>query len=436
MLRRRLTNRTIVGRHSGAVGQDRGADFFLRSLLFVLVVFSMFPYVRVLPIPTDIQPNAMLVAVVVVFSQLYRVAAVPKFIYLYFLAVVCVAAIPGGSPMHILRGVVSAISFGILFVAWYLAPLDILSRILRPFFLLAVSSVYLIGVLIQRYVNPDALSIFISRDIGYGGIGGRGNESFTAEPTFLGIHMLIVMYIGWRFAHRNGWVWLFYIISTLVIVWGSKSSTAIVTLGIFVFFYFLFMGLSVFRTRLTGYKLLQLFGALSLVVVTGIVMWYMSAGETDTRFGALVTKFFRGGFFAVINEDASVADRFGHMWISITEAFKSFLIPHGYGNFYSVAIAAAEVSNLRLLLTGAGHGRVMSFYGGLLFELGLFGLIPFCYITKSLFAPPWTTTVLATGVAFTILLLQAVPLSHPLLPLIAVIYYKRFESRGGMRGNS
>jgi len=76
--------------------------------------------------------------------------------------------------------------------------------------------------MIQLYINPDVFTFATSRDFGYAGRGGRGVESLTAEPTFLGFISLIFIFISYVEQDRR-LMWL----SIFLLFFISRSSSAI-----------------------------------------------------------------------------------------------------------------------------------------------------------------------------------------------------------------
>lgn len=115
--------------------------------------------------------------------------------------------------------------------------------------------------------------------------------------------------------------------------------------------------------------------------------------------------------------DGSVSDRFYHIVLSVRAAFENWLVPRGVDNWRVYALdELAHNPAIRKITVG----RIMSAYGGALFELGVFGLaLPFA--TNAALRRSRSALGAHYGAAIVVinmLLITAVPLASPLLALL------------------
>ncbi|GAB1536522.1 hypothetical protein ADMFC3_21530 [Geovibrio sp. ADMFC3] len=98
-------------------------------------------------------------------------------------------------------------------------------------------------------------------------------------------------------------------------------------------------------------------------------------------------------FFALINNpmdllliDASINARFFHIYFSIKGFIENYLIPNGYNRWVEYAQQQTSIYADYVIYEYFGFkGRIMSGYGGALYELGIFGILIPLSVTILLF---------------------------------------------------
>src|SRR5207248_2682670 len=92
-----------------------------------------------------------------------------------------------------------------------------------------------------------------------------------------------------------------------------------------------------------------------------------------TRIGGLLAVLTsRPGTILVLDE--SVAARVSNIFYSLSGAFEGWLMPHGFDSWGAYADQQEQIYREIFVRRGLYGGRIMSGYGGTLFELGVLGL--------------------------------------------------------------
>jgi hypothetical protein len=261
---------------------------------------------------------------------------------------------------------------------------------------------------VQIYVDPNFFQVILPREKGYAGVGGRGVESLTAEPTFYGFLLLIILLYELHSSMGSERTLskhvVFLILLQLVFV--SRSSSALGTL-ILSYFVYLIVGLSLKRIMLV----LFLIASLGVVGVAGAKVL------ESVRFVKLILLFIESPV-SLLTYDLSFNDRFFHVYYSLAGFFDNWMLPHGFESWWEFLQEKSRYNDLVVNVSG-DHGRVMSLLGGMLFELGLFAF-PFIWVLFSVLYQTFKGSryFVFVLILFFIITIQAVPLSLPTIPFV------------------
>ena len=376
------------------------------GLVFLTACF--FPWIGPVTLDTSIQPYALLFGTAFCLTMTATVR-VPTSFRWYALPVMTafIYLILANFSFPALRSTAGYITQALICIAGYLFYKT--NHDSARFFL-GVLLIYILAGLIQLYIDPDFFHFMLSREAGYAAQGGRGVESLAAEPTFLGIHLLIIGLYCWvspelkvRDRHRIA------LLAALSAVFISRSPTALLVLCLLA----LVNVHQLLRTLLTSARLL-----LPILVVIGVALASNLADWlSGLRFVELLTLLLESPE-TVIRADQSLNSRVFQILFSLLGFLDHPLLGNGFDRWTSYVLEQTQVFELANFDIGE-KGRITSFIGSLLFELGLVALPLFYFIYRAarIYQSLTGVSVFAQLLLLGILLLQSVPVTYPLVPL-------------------
>lgn len=378
----------------------------------LLLFFIFFPYVAIFNFGSDTQPNAFILSCVLLLCyQYYRGFRFPL-MSLLFLLLVMVMLVPLFMTNLNFVGLRSFFGYASFFVIFTVSSVYFKKHSeIKSKYLLWILTIYLFGAILQTFVDPDILHFLLPRERGYAGFKGRGVESFASEPTYYGIILLFIVFFTMlsKKISKSDKIKL-YIISLLSLFIFSKSSTVILYLLIAstlaTFFYM--------RIRY-----LIFFASFLLAVVYALI--YI---DLDYRFINLLKLLVKDPF-SIITLDHSINDRFFHIYYSYLGFVDNLFIPHGFGHWWEYLSKMGSKNPYVVWSTGKEE-RIMSLFGGVLYEAGVFGLILF---VVPILIIVWNANIESKRRAFLSVLLtvilfsQAIPLAAPYVPFFLGFLY-------------
>ncbi|MDA9031557.1 hypothetical protein N9I31_06965 [Candidatus Pseudothioglobus singularis] len=381
-------------------------------LLFLTLLFSFFPYITPFSFGTDIQPWSILMVTTYSMSLFYNGYRFQRiFIYLMIPMVFSISLFyVGDNQFSSIRSIAGYFNIVLTPFVFYF----ILNKYydLTINFLKLVVITYLIIGLIQTVFDVNFLSLLLNRVSTFGG---RGVTSLCPEPTFYGIVclFLILLFLTLDIKNKN----LFICLLVFQILFISKSTMVILLLLIFWFYY------AIFKLNAKLFLLLFMF-----LIIAMVIFITLDSSYYETRVLHLFNKLITNPE-SLIN-DGSINSRLGDVYFPIMGFIDNFGMPHGFGSFSNYQ--ATELLKQDIFLHKAmPNDRIMSFYGGILFELGVIGLlIPISYSIILLRA--YKKNIKNFLVFFFFLntiLFTAVPASLPLVGIyIAALLYRSDNS--------
>lgn len=350
----------------------------LTSIFFLLFLFfCFFPYLRILPLPLDSQPNALILAVCIfVISFHNKVAKEIKYLlFVLFSAIICmVCSWEGVLGLRILTNYVSL--FFITY-ATYVA-LRYLNGLPYSFFCNVVYWWFLVGF-IQLTIYPSFLDFLLLRSDNELMLArGRGVTSLAVEPTFYGMICLLLMIINHlNFYEQKRYKWILFLLLVQFIVF-SRSTTCFFVLGISCTLYILYW---VLKGRNCFWWLIGICIG-SFVVYKGAL--YVTS-HTDIRFARALHHLLQEPSSFLLM-DYSVNNRFMHAFFPLKGFIDNIGFPHGLGNFNDYLMKMSEDAYWGRLLPYdvSGEKKTATSIGGPLFELGIFAL-PIYYVIITCF---------------------------------------------------
>lgn len=339
----------------------------MRPLILLFLFFCFFPFVRILPLDMDAQPNALILgALTIVFSGHKELKKYNFYLLLVLLTAVCVMLFssPDIKGLRILANYVS------LFIIAYATYISLTKLHGLPYGLFKFC-VYLWGIVafIQVFYDPLFMSQMTFRGSFYASDRmGRGVFSLAAEPTFYGmicVFLLMVNYINFR----DYWSYKFInLICLIQLVLFSRSTTCFFALCFAFTLYSLYL---LFKSK----HLVKVLLIISISLIVGYFILQYLLENSDSRL-ARVMGYLIDNPSKFITYDISVNHRFTHAFLTIKGFFENFGLPHGFNKFpdYIVELHKDEYWGHVLMFGPQGQERITTSFGGTLFELGILSL--------------------------------------------------------------
>ena len=326
---------------------------------FLMLFFLCFPYVTPISFSTDVQPWGVFFATALSTMLLIKGYRFKRIFILLFLPIIAsILLFPfSDHPFSAFRSFVGYISIGVIpLVFHYMLKNNYKFTIKVLKFAIVV---YLVVGLIQIFVDPKFMSFVLNR---LEGGGGRGVNSLSSEPTFYGLICLFLLLTVSTLEMTYKKTYILLLLFQIIVL--SQSSLTILLLLVFGFFYIIFK---------VNPKTLFL-GFLACIAIYYIVM--MSGIEN--RATSLAIKLISNPETLLL--DGSINSRMSNIYFSL----KGFLDNYGFPNGFSAfpVYWTSEMAKQDIFFQSASTApiRIMSFYGAMLFELGVIGaLIPVAY---------------------------------------------------------
>jgi hypothetical protein len=319
---------------------------------YAFFIFVFYPYLTIYDFGSDMQPWALLVGVFYLIKyqfSLNRIDIILATLMIYSVSLLLISNID-------FQSVRSIFNYVNLFVCAFTTYKILNSKqiIFESFVKISIIVWLLVGIL-QIIFNKTLFSFLLpsmrtTED--------RGVTSLATEPTFFGIILIfyIIIMTHLNFKNRN-----IYIISCVMgIIFLAQSSMVIVFIMIILFYYFI--------THLSIKSLLMGLGALYSAYI--IVQQIMQESRIFN-----LTKLVFDNPMSLLLLDASVNDRFFHIYFSFKGSFDNYFIPNGYSKWSQYAMM--EIDRYSIFVEKEWfsiNGRIMSGYGALFFELGIFAI--------------------------------------------------------------
>ncbi|MCT7539701.1 hypothetical protein N5T82_07610 [Aliarcobacter cryaerophilus] len=239
----------------------------------------------------------------------------------------------------------------------------------------------------------------------------RGITSLTVEPTFYGIVclFLILIFISLNIKDKNKYIYLLL----FQIIFLAQSSMTILFLLVFGFYYFLF------KLNIKTVSISILFILFIVLLLSNIEI-----SSYNLRVIDLANKFIEKPT-SIFIADASINDRVSAIYFSIKGFFDNYGIVNGFGTYSTYLENQLQKQDTFWWVSVSN--RIMSYYGGVFFELGFIGLlIPVIYSVNIIKAYRYD---IKSGFLYLFfihsILMTAIPLSFPLVGVyIATLLYK------------
>ena len=382
-----------VVRHSSA----------LKWVGWLFFLFALFPAVSVVPLPilTDTQPNALLMAVLVfLVGRRVPLPLVVWTLLILLIGAIALLVVSGAS----IDGVRSLVGYLTVFVTAVATLILAESNIRLPEKMLDYS-VYIwafIGI-VQRVFSHSFMTFMVTASRTNEA---RGVASLSNEPSLYATTMIFyIIFYFVRGRERSFPV----LLCILQIVMLSQSALGILFVLMMIFLYAL-LRLSAPTAIIT---VLALGAALFALVMYGDN--YLAG----TRIGSLLT-LLRDSPWLILQADESVSERVASIFYSIKGTVDNAFLPHGFNGWKEYSFAQDAIYK-GIMSSDPKVNRIMSGYGSALFEMGWVGLTIPALVTIGIVKMLWHKSRARAAsllLAVHLLLLTPVPLSFPLLGML------------------
>jgi hypothetical protein len=354
-----------------------------KLLYYILLISCFFPFLNILQLPIDSQPNSLIISFVIIFLN-YKLI-INKFPYkltilFLILFIATLLLLFSKFSFETFSSYISYLSLCIVPLAAYIS----LKRLNGLSFNLFrnIILIWAFVAIIQILVNPEFLSFLQYRSSGSAQMG-RGVNSLAPEPTYYGtvITLFIIIYFLNHFYENKSKLWIILLFIQLLIF--SISTTIIAVFFISIFLYFL-LDLLKFN-----FNIKFLITLILTILFFGILFYLYYDIVSETRLYKILEIVISNPDLVLLDE--SINERFNHAFFPIVNLFDNNLLPMGFGQFQTYIINKMSSPDYTMFFENINlehYNKIMSGYGAAFFELGIFGiLIPyFLYILfKKLF---------------------------------------------------
>lgn len=372
------------------------------ALAWGFLIFAHFPYIALAPIRTDLQPYAFLLSVLVCAASAFTLE-MPRILWWFGLAPVAAAVL--ATREQSLLGYREVLTYLSIFTntAATLAVLRLPqgTQMLRQMLTFSTLAWLTMGIM-ERIFSPSILHFVIpnlSLDAG------RGVTGFATEPSFYGIYCLVLLGLNFLYNDNKRSIALLLLFQ---IIFLAQSSITIVLLLIFIAF------------RTIFYPSWRIIAAVVTLLLVGLALFlYVLPRYVDNVRVAFLALQILADPLTLANYDVSINARVGHVLFSVLGFLDNHGMPYGFGHFEEYVNLKAPALGYNWLGALSPDMKIMSGYGGLLFEVGAFGLATLLavgVIVWRYFMNNWRLGALAALFATT-MMFSAIQISLPVLGL-------------------
>ena len=390
-------------------------DFKTNSLAYLLIGFSFFPYLQIFPLGSDSQPYALLLSFFLIYKyRRYKLDINQRNLgFVLIIAIICMLIPP--LSLNSIRSLIGYLSLFCIPIATVHCLVRI-NGIPYKLFKYTVLIWFFTGF-IQTFFFPNFLNFLIPRgDSSLTMESGRGVVCLAPEPTHYGLMCIFFLFIAYLNFRQESGIRKIYLCPFLQLLLFSRSSLALLICTVAVCSIFI---LKILQDKKNRIKYLMLFVIISILIT--IIYSKLSESVDGFRAGRLLALVLDDPSVFIMM-DSSVNDRFIHFYFPFKGLIDNFFLPHGYNAFgeYINSVLRDPSYNRLIMDENMGNSitRIMSGWGGVFFEIGLFAII----IVKVLWRlVKYTTIGIPRKVIFITLILiffNAFPFSTAIAPFL------------------
>ncbi|WP_304247137.1 hypothetical protein [Parabacteroides gordonii] len=348
---------------------------FTSFLLISFLFFCFFPYLRILPLNVDKQPNALILSflIVVFLGRKKVVKDVAWLLFVLTIATICMFF--SWEDWLVLQIWTNYASLFFIAYASYIA-LNYLGGIPYALFKWCIYIWFIVGA-IQYFIYPSFMDFILYRsDNEWMLESGRGVTSLAVEPTNYGICCLFLQIINYlNFRNQSAYKLLTQLLLVQIFLF-SLSSTCFFCMVVSAFSYMLY------KICMSKHRFKWLFLLIIVSYIVYNILLYLLE-NIDIRFTKLLNYLLEDPTVFFINHGNH---RFGVSFFSLKGFFDNWGMPHGLG-FFNKYVEQVIKNPTYAPLIGPmvlAERKTFTALGGALFELGVFAF-PIYYVIVSAF---------------------------------------------------
>lgn len=400
-------------------------------LYYLFYFFCFFSYVKIIPNSMDTQPYFIILGCAIIVFEVFNKRNIAKvhisIIWLVFLVILLSVynMTISDDYIEILRAFTGYFSILIVSVVSFWS---FKRRILTEKAFLLVFIIWFSIACLQRIFGNDIFSFLVSVRTSTD----RGVTSLAPEPTFYAFYvtLIYILYIiyGLVFSRKLKYKKSMFILFLLQLILLSKSSMLIIA-NVILFFIYIFIK---FLFSMGKINKTTVFVVLSLVIFPFLIKMFFDSGVMDgTRFSYIINNL-DIGLYHVLVTDASINDRVAHIYLSFYGFYSNDFMPGLFSTFNIYSGNRFFLSN-GLFWWGASTNKILSFWGGIIYELGFFAIFYFIYLFFSIknffIAIKLKYISISIIISMFLLLFLAIPISNPIVTIIfSLMYYSKVRS--------
>lgn len=347
-----------------------------KILLLAFLFFCFFPYIRILPLDLDSQPNALILSIpIILFIAKGEINKdISWLIFILIAATVCMLlSNPNNEGIRILT---TYLSLTLITYATYLS-LKYFRGIPYSFYEYVVLIWFIVGF-VQYTIYPSFMDFLILRSNNSILLEhGRGVTSLAVEPTFYGmicLLLLMINHLNFRFENKYHMINLLLLIQLIIF---SRSTTCFGIIIITIFTYGIYMILQ------SKYRIRWFLLCFLLMIIGYFIATWLINNLNIRATNALRVLINTPSEFLVM--DYSVNRRFVHAFFPIKGFIDNLGMPHGLGHFdeYLQDLTKNESWNVLINYDISNEKRITASLGASLFELGVFSFPLYYVIIRS-----------------------------------------------------
>ncbi len=392
----------------------------MKVLIYIFFFFCFFPYIDIIRIGTDTQPNALIVSIILLIAMRNKKLNLP-IIFFWLLFFISILFVPSSnlSSFETAKNVLNYLSVPLLCFAAYNMYLKSSFEMSFKVFFLIIMTYFIVGF-VQMYYDPDFMTFLLNQGARGVMLGGRGVVSLCPEPAFYGsLCLFFCVFSLVQYPLKYNLVSLPILIFQLIFF--SQSATSILVLIIAAM---IFMALQIGRLRLK-----YVLAAGLILLSANVVYQKMEDSLANNRASVLITEI-RKNPLLLAQLDVSAGVRITSSISPFLAAKHNAFLPMGMGNyksFISKLYRSGEYPKLLSKYIVYEIGRLGGGINMVLFHLGFLGLLfPIAiYLSfKELF---YKNKVLFGFIIFVVLLFTQIQLMQSMIGLIlaTVLYISR-----------
>lgn len=358
---------------------NKGKSKMITLFEFLLYLFTFFPYTIIFNSSTDLQIYCLLIAFMSISIFVVRNTIklnTDSLVLFFVLCVASVLSLKSGVRFEALRSLANYCSLFFISMAFY----NFIERygFNEKYCKIFICIWFIVGAT-QVFINKNFMSFSLSQART---TEGRGVFGLANEPSFYGITMALMLLVVEKFRTNKR---RYFVIVVVQVMLFAQSATGIIAMIIILIM--LLLG----NVKINIKTVLRIL-ILIAIMLLGIYLYYLLYPEK--RLSRLILAFLEGKILT----DVSVYDRMA----AIIDSFTVFITNHGIPNGFK--------------------SRIMSGFGAVLAELGIFGIPLIIVVCKSVVKGfKYKRFQVINAILFFLLMLMAIQLAHPLIAMVVGI---------------